>query len=93
MQYEISFEGKIQKFPGVSGWHYIAIPIKYTKKLKEQRRAWGKYPITASIGNSTWKTKLMTMKGGDLFVALKANIREKNSIAIGNRISISIKYI
>jgi len=68
MNGEIIFRGVVELFPGQNGWHYVAVPNKYTKELKGRRRAWGMYPITAHVGNTTWKTKLMTKKGGDFFL-------------------------
>ncbi len=91
MKWDISFIGTVQKFPGSGGWVYVAVPQKYTKKLKEQRKAWGMYPITAHVGKTSWKTKLMMKKGGDFFVALKATIRNREKIAIGDRITVAFR--
>ena len=68
---------------------YVAVPKKYTKELKERRRAWGMYPITAHVGTTSWKTKLMMKKGGDFFVALKAAVRNKEKMAVGDRVAVS----
>ncbi len=88
---EISFVGTVQKFSGPGGWVYIAVPIKHTIKLKQKRRAWGMYPITARVRKTSWKTKLMMKKGGDFFVALKASVRSKEDIVVGDRITVSFK--
>lgn len=86
-----SFNGIVQRFPGVGGWVYVAVPKKCIKELKERRRAWGMYPITARVGTTSWKTKLMMKKGGDFFVALKATVRNKEKITIGERVIISFE--
>ena len=44
MKADYSFIGTVEKFPGVGGWTYVAVPKKYTAELKKQRRAWGMYP-------------------------------------------------
>lgn len=93
MKWDFTFEVPIQKFPGVSGWIYVAVPKKYTKELRKQRRAWGMYPITASVGGTTWKTKLMMKKGGDFFVALKATVRNKEKINVGDMVSVSFTLL
>ena len=49
------------------------------------------YPITAHVGKTSWQTKLMMKKGGDFFVALKAIIRCKEKLNIGDRVSISFR--
>ncbi len=91
MKWHISFKGTIQRFPGPSGWYYVAVPGKYTSDLKKQRGSWGMYPITAHVGNTSWETKLMTKKGGDFFIALKSDIRKKEELSLGDRISISFE--
>jgi hypothetical protein len=91
MKWHISFKGTIQMFPGPSGWYYVAVPKKYTSDLKNQRGTWGMYPIIAQVGNTSWKTKLMTKKGGDFFIALKSDIRKKEELSAGDIISISFQ--
>ena len=91
MKMDVIFKGAVQKFPGSGGWVYVAVPTKYTKDLKQRRRAWGMYPITAYVGKTSWKTKLMMKKGGNFFVALKAMIRNKEEIAVGDRVTVSFK--
>jgi hypothetical protein len=91
MKRDITYKGTAQQFPGSGGWVYVAVPKKYTNELKQRRRAWGMYPITAYIGKTSWKTKLMMKKGGDFFVALKAAIRSKEKTAVGDRVTISFK--
>ena len=91
MKWDISFRGVVQKFPGKDGWTYVAVPQKYTAYLKQKRRAWGMYPITAHVRNTSWKTKLMMKKGSDFFVALKTSLREKENISKGDTVVISFR--
>ena len=93
MKLTFSLIGTVQKFPGEGGWVYVAVPQKNTKELKKRRRAWGMYPITAHVGKTSWKTKLMMKKGGDFFVALKAAIRSKEQIKVGDRVTIYFRLI
>lgn len=89
MKRDFSFSGIVQKFPGSGGWVYVAVPKKYTRELKLRRYAWGMYPITAHVGETSWKTKLMMKKGGDFFVALKVAVRNKEKIAGGDTVAVS----
>lgn len=93
MKSDIVFKGTIQQFPGPSGWVYVAVPKKYTKELKRRRRVWGMYPITTHVGDTTWKTKLMTKKGGDFFVAFRAAVRNKEKISVGDRVAVSFNLL
>ena len=91
MKREISFKGTIEKFPGKGGWTYVSVPTKYTEALKDYRLAWGMYPITACVGYTFWKTKLMMKKGGSFFIALKASIRKTEETKVGDKINVSFK--
>ncbi|GEM_PF-4412515 len=33
MRWNFSFKGTVKRFPGPSGWHYVAVPKKYTRNL------------------------------------------------------------
>ena len=91
MKWDISYKGTVQKFPGDGGWVYVVVPKKHKIYLQQQRRTWGMYPITAHFGKTSWQTKLMMKKGGDFFVALKVAIRNKEKIAVGDSVTVSIK--
>ena len=93
MKWDITFRGVVEKFPGSGGWYYVAVPIKYAKSLKQKRKAWGMYPITARCSNTTWKTKLMMKKGGDFFVALKKALMKEEKLKVGDRLIIYIKLL
>ena len=93
MKSDIAFKGIVQQFPGSGGWLYVAVPKKYTEELKRRRRAWGMYPITARVGGTSWKTKLMMKKGGDFFIALKATVRNKETITGGDKVSVSFNLL
>ena len=93
MKSSFMISGKVFKFPGKGGWFYVAVPKKYTKVLKEQRRTWGMYPIRAHVGGTSWKTKLMMKKGGDFFVALKTIVRKKENIAKGKIVKVHVSLI
>ena len=86
---QFSFKGAVRRFPGSGGGDFLAGPKKHTAVLKKKRVAWGMYPITAKLGKTEWKTKLMLMKSSDFFVALRADIRKKEAIAIGDRVTVS----
>jgi hypothetical protein len=85
--------GTVRRFPGTGGWVYVAVPETYTGELRAKRQAWGKYPIVATVGSTTWETKLMTMKGGDFFIALREVIRQKENIAVGDTVSVSFTLV
>ena len=93
LKWDVSLRETVKKFPGSSGWTYVTVPEKYTEQLKKKRRAWGMFPITAYVGSTPWDTKLMIKKGGSFFVALKASVRDKEKIKVGDRVAVSFKLL
>ena len=91
MKWDITFKATIKKFPGHGGWIYVEVPKKHTNYLQGRRRAWGMYPITAHVGNTSWQTKLMIKKGGDFFVAFRLEVRNKEKIKVGDNVIVSFK--
>lgn len=89
MKRSYEFVCTVQQFPGKGGWTYAAVPQKYTLELKQKRRAWGMYPITARVGDTEWDTKLMMKTGGDFFVALNAAVRRKEGIVAGKKVKVT----
>lgn len=88
MKPHYSFIDAVQKFPGTGGWVYVAVPKKYTGELKKKQVAWGMYPITAEVKGHKWNTKLMLLKGGDFMVALRADVRKKTGVVVGDRVKV-----
>lgn len=85
----ITFQARVAQFPGKGGWVYISVPTEYTNFLKTERKAWGMYPIRATIGDYSWSTKLMMKKGGSFFIALKQEVRKKLKVEVGITITVS----
>lgn len=89
----ITFQALVEQFPGKGGWVCVSVPSEYTDFLKTERKAWGMYPIRASIGDCSWSTKLMMKKGGDFFIALKAEIRKKEKLHLGDTVTVSFNIL
>lgn len=49
---------------------------------------WGFIPITASLGSSTWETSLLPTGDKSYFIALKANVRKKEKVSLGNTVTL-----
>ncbi len=51
------------------------------------------YPVSVTLGATTWNTKLMMKKGGDFFVALKAPVRKNESVTRGDTVRLAIQLL
>ena len=85
------FRGKVTRCPGVGGWYSVALPYKYSEKIKKlySKTRYGFIPITATLDKVSWGTSLMPKKDEPYFIALKAKVRKDTGVQIGNVIKIS----
>ncbi len=65
---------QLEKYPGKGGWTYVVIP----KFETVQKKSFGMVKVKGTVDNYEIKAySLMPMKGGDLFLPVKAEIRKK----------------
>ncbi|GHU87473.1 hypothetical protein FACS1894202_01830 [Clostridia bacterium] len=81
------FFGAVELFPQDKGWHYVRVPMNLSKPF-EHLADRGLIAITASIGNSKWKTSQLPMGDGSHFLALPAKVRKKECINLGDVICV-----
>lgn len=85
MRDAFEFSGTVKIFPQENGWHYVAVPKKYseiTKALADR----GLVAITATIGKTSWDTSLLPMGDGTHFIALPLKVRKPEDIQLGARV-------
>ncbi len=91
MQYNIAAE--VWLYPGMAGWHFVTIPPNVSAEIKarfgKHRVGWGSVPVTITLGKSTWKTSIFPdKKAVGYLLPLKADIRKKEGITVGENISV-----
>ncbi len=77
------------------GWHFVSLPTETSteirKMFKAEEEGWGRLKATAKIGNTEWKTAIwFDTKMNTYLLPLKANIRKKEGIVIGEKIELVI---
>lgn len=68
---------KVDRYPGMAGWHFIGVDTKQSAELKEKygkgRPGFGSIPISITIGKTTWQTSIFPDKrSGCYLLPLKA---------------------
>lgn len=89
------FENRVWLYPGAAAWHFVSVPKRETKKLRElfsgMGRAWGSLPVTATIGKTSWKTSIFPdSKSGSYLLPIKADVRKREGIAAGDKVLFSL---
>jgi hypothetical protein len=86
----------VWQYPGAGGWHFLTLPQEESEIIKEAfgalKQGWGSLPVTVTIGQTVWKTSIFPdSKTGSYLLPLKAEVRKKEKIGIGDTITFSIE--
>jgi hypothetical protein len=86
----IEITGVIWKYPGPGGWCFVSVGDKDSKTLKNERRinrtGFGYVPVTATLGSSVWETTLFPSKDGPYLLAIKASVRTRQRVGVGDEV-------
>lgn len=90
-----SFTGEIIYWRGPSPFHFVEVPTKQSKAIKELSSqisyGWGVLPVTLVINNLSWSTSLFP-KNGQYLVPIKAEIRKKCGLELGDQIKLNLVF-
>ena len=70
--YSASFKGKLFKWPGAGGWHFVLVPEKHAPLATH---AWGRTPVIAIVDGHEWKTSVWRGKDDRTLLAVPKRIR------------------
>lgn len=86
-----SFQGKVWRYPGAGGWHFVYVDKEISKKLKSAKLktiALGYIRVHAKIGKTEWSTTLFPLKEGPYLLAVKASVRRSERIEEGDLVQV-----
>lgn len=63
----VSFRGKLWKYPGKGGWHFVTLPVA---KSPPATHGWGRTPVVATVDGYRWKTSVWKSKDGGSVLAV-----------------------
>jgi hypothetical protein len=91
-------KAKVWLYPGMAGWQFVSIPEKQSQIITQtygaMKKGWGSLPVKVVIGTTTWKTSIFPDKKiGTYLLPLKADVRKKEKIAIGNTIVVNLEIV
>ena len=92
----LTFSAELWMYHGKGAWHFMTLPEEDSEQIKflssQERRGWGSVPVTASIGQTTWKTSVLPdTKAGAYLLPVKAEVRKKEKIEAGNIVTVTLK--
>lgn len=90
--YDYVFSAKVEIFPQEGGWYYVRVPNDISDQLKHLANR-GSVPIEAKTGETVFKTSLMPYGDGTKFIALKAAVRKRESISLGDEVTVLFQAV
>lgn len=89
---------KVWLYPGMAGWHFITLPKKYSKEIKDNmdimKRGWGSVKVIAKVGKTAWGTSIFPDKKSDSYLLpIKLEVRKKENIKFDDFVNISIEIL
>lgn len=83
----------VRKFPGPNGWYYVPLSDELSADLRPLMK--NRWPALLNaqfkLNNTEWKSSIMPIKDGPLFIALPAKVRKAENIVEGSNITINFK--
>jgi hypothetical protein len=95
MDLEFTFSGNIWMYQGKAAWFFVTLPKDDSEQIKffnnHKRRGWRSVRVKAAIGETAWRTSLFPdSKAGAYLLPVKADIRKKEKIKAGDKVSITL---
>lgn len=83
--------GEVKRFPGKGGWYYVELGDKLSADLRPAvASTWpALLPCQLRLGDSSWKSSIMPIKDGPLFIALPAKVRKAETIMENQVVTVS----
>jgi len=83
-----SVTDELEVFQMEAPWTYMPIPLNKVPDVKPG--GWGSIPVNVTIGKTTWRTSMFPIKKDNYFIPIKKSVRVKESVAVGD--TVTIKY-
>lgn len=89
-------KSKVWLYPGMAGWHFVNVSKRTSNEIENlfggMAGGWGSLPVIVMVGKTRWKTSIFPdKKSGGYILPLKAEVRKKEHIVIGNTINFMIE--
>jgi hypothetical protein len=85
--------GQVKRFPGKYGWYYVELDEDLSKDLRPLLK--DRWPALLSaeftVNKTVWKSSIMPIRDGPLFIALPAKVRKAEGIDEGQIVTIDFR--
>ena len=95
MRKTFTIEGEVVRYPGPGGWYFIEADKEISDELRKsahtKKVGWGYIKVTAKLGETAWETTLFpTKKSGPYLLAIKTDVRKREGVHAGDKITVEL---
>lgn len=92
--YTVSSE--VWKWPGYAGWYFVTLPKKLSADIRNIGKTYGAgfVKVSVTLGQTTWNTALFPHTDSEVYlISIKKNIRHKEHVWEGQKITLSFSFL
>ena len=87
----------IWKGQAAGRWYFVTVPEEQSAEIKAQAfsmpRGFGSVRVEATIGEVTWQTSVFPLNSGGYLLPVKAEIRKKAEIGVGDEVTVALDLL
>jgi hypothetical protein len=87
----------IWKGEAAGRWYFVTVPEDQSAKIKAHAfgspRGFGSVKVEATIGDVIWRTSVFPLNSGGYLLPLKAEVRRKANMAVGDEVTVTLKLL
>lgn len=90
------FTAPIWLYQGKGAWFFVTVPVQESANIKflhsHPRSGWGSVRVKIKIGKTEWKTSIFPdSKTKTYLLPVKAEVRKKEKITLGDKIAVTLQ--
>jgi hypothetical protein len=78
-------------------WYFITVPEEQSAEIKAHAfgspRGFGSVRVEATIADVVWRTSVFPLNRGGYLLPIKAEVRRKADLAVGDEVSVALELI
>jgi hypothetical protein len=87
----------ISKGESAGRWYFITVPEEQSAEIKAHAfgspRGFGSVRVEATIADVVWRTSVFPLNRGGYLLPIKAEVRRKADLAVGDEVSVALELI
>jgi hypothetical protein len=80
-----------------ASWHFIDVPLADSIDIRAHslanRGGFGSVRVEARIGEVAWRTSVFPQKAGGYLLPVKADVRRRTGIAVGDDVRVELEIL